>query len=177
MTPKIKVVRAFGHFIKKERYLLSVEANERSLTHRLAIYIEKEFPDFNVDCEYNRNGMEPKRLDSFKRQVDSDDIQGVTVYPDIIVHRRGPGNNLVVIEAKTSKNQQACQNNGNCHCDRCKLRAYKKDIGYQHAFFVIFPVGDDLQDYSENHIDKYLSEIDEDTAEPTPAADKVREYL
>jgi hypothetical protein len=105
--------------------------------------------------------MDPKRLDDFKRQVDSDDEKGVTVYPDIIVHHRGPeaGNNLIVIEAKTSENQQDCQNNHQCPCDYCKLRAYKANLGYQRAFFVIFPFGNDLEDYTDAELDDYIIEV------------------
>lgn len=40
-------------FYEKERYLLENNANERSLTHKLAEYLNLEFQDFDVDCEYN----------------------------------------------------------------------------------------------------------------------------
>jgi hypothetical protein len=156
-----KIINAYRHLLLRDRYLLEVKANERSITHRFAIHIEAEFPGYSVDCEYNRDGVNPKRLDKFRRQARSDDTKGVTVFPDIIVHRRGPGvgNNLVVIEAKASLNDQPCQKKPECHCDRCKLQAYKADLGYQHAFFVILPFGDDLKNYSELKLKDYVVEV------------------
>jgi hypothetical protein len=156
-----RILNAYRQFMAKDRYLLEVEANERSLTHRFAIHVEAEFPGFHVDCEYNRNGLHPKRLVDFKQPVDSDDEKGVTVFPDIIVHHRGPAveNNLIVIEAKASKNHQDCQNNNQCPCDFCKLRAYKANLGYQHAFFIIFPVDNDLENYSEAKLADYVVEV------------------
>jgi len=81
---RIKI--AYKNFIKKDQYLLEVDANERSITHRLAIYLEALFPEYDVDCEYNRNGIDPKILNDFKKKIDSDDTCGTTVYPDIIIH-------------------------------------------------------------------------------------------
>lgn len=45
---------------------------------------------YNVDCEYNRDGDDSKQIDGDK------------VYPDFIVHRRGSNeDNLLIIEFKT----------------------------------------------------------------------------
>lgn len=187
MEVKEKVKQAFRRFMAKDNYLLTVESNERSLTHRLAIYVEQEFPDYNVDCEFNRDGIDVKRLAKFrnKEKVEPDDTRGVSVFPDIIVHHRNTDNNFIVIEAKTSSNykKEACQKPkapgapNPCPCDRCKLEAYKMDLKYTHAFFVVFPVGDDLKNYSEGHADKYLIETLEDNAQPVAAANKVHAYL
>lgn len=160
---KNKIQNAFLQFIKHDRYLLEAKANERSLTHRLAIHVHAEFPDYHVDCEYNRDGHRPKRLNTFKRAVNSDDVKGVTVFPDIIVHQRGQGagHNLAVIEAKTSQNRLGCTYPAvnECPCDLCKLRAYKANLGYQYAFFVNFPFGDDLENYTEGKLNKYVIEV------------------
>ena len=32
---------------------LNNDASERSIVHRLAMYLQKLFPDYHVDCEYN----------------------------------------------------------------------------------------------------------------------------
>jgi hypothetical protein len=77
---------AFLEVFKNDSHLLEVGANERSITHRFAVYLERFFPEYHVDCEYNRNGIEAKRLKVFKKKIDSDDEDGVTVFPDIIVH-------------------------------------------------------------------------------------------
>ena len=159
MEIRNKILRAYLRLLKNDGYLLTSKANERSITHRLAIYIEDEFPDYNVDCEFNRKGLEPKKLDSFKKKVDTDDAKGVSVYPDIIVHHRGTADNLVVIEAKTSSNGEECQMPTPCACDRCKLRAYKADLRYRHAFYVIFPVDAELKGFVDARLEDYVVEI------------------
>lgn len=61
-----------------------------------------EFPDFDVDCEYNRDGVAPKKIGHLGLYPDDDDTEAETVFPDIIVHRRGTEQNYLVIEAKKS---------------------------------------------------------------------------
>jgi hypothetical protein len=159
MEVRNKLFRAYRQLLKNDGYLLTSTANERSITHRFAIYVEHEFPDFDVDCEFNREGLDSKRLESFRRNVPSDDTTGATVYPDVIVHHRGTANNFVVIEAKTTSNNEQCQEPGACRCDQCKLRAYKVDLGYTHAFFVIFQVGKNLKNLSNARLENYVVEI------------------
>ena len=40
---------------KNDEPLLMHNVNERSITHKLAEYLQKHLPEYNVDCEYNRN--------------------------------------------------------------------------------------------------------------------------
>ena len=64
------------------------------------------------------------------------DLDALTVYPDIIIHRRKiDEENLVVIEAKKS-------NNTDEEWDKVKLRFFKElPYSYQMALFVRFRVG------------------------------------
>jgi len=39
---------------EQDKYLLDNDLNERTITHKLATYLQEEFQEFNVDCEYNR---------------------------------------------------------------------------------------------------------------------------
>jgi len=160
MEVKEKMLRAYRQFLAKDVYLLKADANERSITHRFAVYVQDEFSDHNVDCEFNRQDFDhKKRLSSFKKMVESDDTKGVTVYPDIIVHHRGTSNNVAVIEAKKSSNAEECKGTQECGCDQCKLRAYKNDLGYRHAFFVIFPVDEELMNFSDEKLPDYVREV------------------
>lgn len=129
---KDKILNALEELIKNDYYLLIVEINERALTHRLAIYLGEYFPEYHVDCEYNRDGLHKKTLYRFKKRVEADDTGDTTVYPDIIIHKRGTSDNLVVIEAKKLGIPIGR--------DEKKLKAYKKDLGYRYAFLVTFPV-------------------------------------
>lgn len=128
-----------------DRYLLEHDVNEQSITHRLAIYLEDVFFNYNVDCEYNRYGDDPKRLKgkSFKKydklfkyeidrlikEIDTDKL----AKPDIILHKRGRNDqNLLVIEVKKS-------NSKDDNYDRLKLMIFTdKDYGlnYKYGLFI-----------------------------------------
>lgn len=71
---------------------------ERSIVFRFAHYFQNylerdySFENFNLDCEYNRNGESTKELPSFPRGT----------YPDVILHKRGKNtDNILVMEFKT----------------------------------------------------------------------------
>lgn len=142
-----KIINAYKLLLKNDSHLLIVDANERSITHKLAEYLQLEFPQYNVDCEYNRKGLGIKKLDSFKKNIKSDDTDATSVYPDIIIHHRGTENNLVVIEAKKLSNL------GN---DDEKLLAYKKDLKYKYAFAVKFFVGDNFSIYKDRDLNEFI---------------------
>ena len=94
----------------KDKYLIEIEmpetdlvehVGERAIVFRFGIYLQKElnqsiFKEYNLDCEYNRNGTDGKKLPSF--------INGV--YPDMIIHKRGSNDkNQTIIEFKGWWNQ------------------------------------------------------------------------
>ena len=49
VQPGTAVCSALERLIAKDSYLLLVDANERSLTHQLAVHLAKAFPDYDVD--------------------------------------------------------------------------------------------------------------------------------
>ncbi|WP_414828525.1 hypothetical protein [Alteromonas sp. H39] len=116
--------------IRADGDILVMDVNERTISHRLASYLEPHFQGWNVDCEYNRNHDDPKRLKIRRRNIQSDDTQATTVFPDIIVHHRGTNENFVVIEMKKTSSQES---DG---YDLAKLNAFKEQLGYQFAIFV-----------------------------------------
>ncbi len=92
---------------------------ERTIVFRFAYYmqglldLDEDYKNFNLDCEYNRNGIKEKKLPSFPNGT----------YPDIILHKRGRNDsNLLVIEVKTywNKNQSA---------DFLKMREFTDELG------------------------------------------------
>jgi hypothetical protein len=98
-------LRAMAVFFERERGLLEANANERSITHKIAEHLQRAFPDWHVDCEYNRLGYKVKRLPPVE-DTTTGDTEGRTIFPDIIVHRRGQKDNLLVIEVKKTTNTQ-----------------------------------------------------------------------
>ena len=57
-----KVVTALDEFYARETFLLEKDLGERTLTHRLAVHLEKQFPGWEVDCDYDRLGERTLRL-------------------------------------------------------------------------------------------------------------------
>ena len=98
--------KAKNEFLEKEKTIIKNDTNERTLTQRLAFYLELQlrknikYENYSVDCEYNRKKEDIKRL-KFGENTDKKEI-----YPDIIVHQRKIKNNLIAIEMKktTSRN-------------------------------------------------------------------------
>jgi len=131
---KIKI--AIKQLFCRDHKLLDIDVNERTITHRLAMYLQKQFPDWDVDCEYNRKGHDNvKRLNLPVDSTLSDCTEAVTVYPDIIVHHRTTEENLLVIEVKKSSSIIPKER------DLEKLRAYKSQLGYRYAVFLRFATG------------------------------------
>lgn len=147
---------AIETFRVNDNYLLINDVNERSITHRLAIYIENVFgKHFEVDCEYNKNCGHPserKTMDVLYsellryrdcdriRQMNFDDNEMVEryVYPDIVIHKRGENTkNLLIIEVKKSSSQE------NSDYDKLKLKAYTNQtsmngLHYKYGVFINF---------------------------------------
>jgi hypothetical protein len=111
-----KVVSALQEFYARETHLLEKDLGERTLTHRLAVHLEKQFAGWDVDCDYNRLGERTLRLPK-GTIVSTDDALGKSVYPDIVVHQREIPNNLLAIEVRKASNHQPPEH------DRHKLRA------------------------------------------------------
>src|SRR4051794_26196148 len=103
-----RVQQAIDEFNIQDAYLLEVNANERCIAARLALYLQHRFDSYQVDVEYNRAGSDPKRLGMSEDCANSRDDDGtVLIVPDIIVHRRGPnGPNLLGIEVKKSTDRR-----------------------------------------------------------------------
>ena len=137
---KNDLIKAIKEFLLREEFILENDLNERTLSHKLAEYLQKYFSDFNVDCEYNRmkgkNADSPfitKTLNLKEEDVKNSDTTGKTVYPDIIIHKRGNNkDNFLVIEVKKH------QNNKNKSFDLKKLKAYTKELEYEFGIYLEF---------------------------------------
>jgi hypothetical protein len=127
--------RALDQLIWHDHHLFDSDCSERSVTHQLAVYLAAEFPQYNVDCEYNRDGFDAKRLQLGEREakVASDELDAVTVFPDVVVHKRGTNeSNLLVVEVKKAASRADL-----AEYDILKLQAFKAELGYVHAAHVV----------------------------------------
>lgn len=132
-----KIISAVLKLYEKDKYLLDENVNERSISHRLAGYLQSEFKEWDVDCEYNRNVQGTdliKRLSCsylIGETASTSDLSAKTVYPDIIIHQRGTEDNLIVIEMKKNSSSTDLDNK-----DRRKLQSYIDELHYKYGLFL-----------------------------------------
>jgi hypothetical protein len=124
------MVRALRRLLDSDSLLLEIDVNERSITHRLALYLQECLPQLHVDCEYNRDGIDPKRIQHLGLYPDDEDTDAKTAFPDIIAHIRGTRENYLVIELKKTTNHTGMD------VDFAKLRGYKKNLNFMFALFI-----------------------------------------
>ena len=110
-----KVIGAIGEFYAHEAWLFEKDLGERTLTHRLAVHLERQFEGWEVDCDYNRLGERVLRL-PHGSIVSTDDDLGKSIFPDIVVHRRAVPENLLAVEVRKAINHQPVEH------DHHKLR-------------------------------------------------------
>jgi hypothetical protein len=91
------------------------------------MYLQAQLTNWHVDCEYNRDGIDPKRIRRLHLDPDDQDTEAKTVFPDVIVHRRKTTENYLVIEMKKTTSTVDRE------ADYAKLRGYKHDLEYQFA--------------------------------------------
>lgn len=107
------------------------DVNERAVSAALQSLIAPSFPDYIVNCEYNRmtdeNGIQiPKRI-----YLNPYNANPSLVYPDIIVHHQNDGDhNLLVIEIKMQ------WKNADRDTDLNKLRGYTSELNYSHGLYL-----------------------------------------
>src|SRR2546422_4734342 len=124
------LIRVIEELLKNDHKLLEVDVQERTISHQLASYMRPFFPDWHVDCEYNRKGLDPKTLKIPGRKQRKDG-SGSLVQPDIIVHHRTKiYDNFLVIEIKKSTNDSPDRD------DEDKLRAFLSELKYEHGLFL-----------------------------------------
>jgi len=149
-----KVLVALGEFYAGETFLFAKDLGERTLTHRLAVHLEKQFPGWQVDCDFDRLGERTLRL-PHGTIVSTDDHLAKSIYPDIVVHQREIPNNLLAIEVRKAANHQPPEH------DRRKLIALTDPhLWFAYAIGVYLVLGKNsavCDVYVAGVIDKHLS--------------------
>ncbi len=141
-----RVDRAISNLERQEATLFNPLGSERNIAQRFARWLEDEFPDWNIDCEYGQivNSVNHtaktkvvemllirQRNGGFRRLTSP---QRIKVVPDIIIHHRGRRENLVAIEIKTSNDFEEIE------FDKEKLRVYREyePLRYRYSLFIRF---------------------------------------
>jgi hypothetical protein len=123
---KKKIKKCIDEFYLNESVLLKRENYEVTISCKFSQYLFIEFPQFDVDCEYDKHINEEKRVEELNQNI----------RPDIIIHKRGiDDNNLVYIEIKTDHNRTTRNK------DYTKIKALTKQSGsykYRLGVFIDF---------------------------------------
>lgn len=117
------LAQALRRLLDNDQHLIAGDASKHSLTFRIGQYLQALLPDWQVDCAYT--------------------IDGHTFSPagpaDLVVHRRGTSDNLLVIEVKKSSDLRPIIN------ETRKLESFAKPpLRYRHAVLVIVTTDDSL---------------------------------
>lgn len=119
------IKKSLDDLYQNDEYLIKHRVAERDITSKFAHYFQNNMretiiADYDVDCEYNRDGYGMKNID------------GTLVYPDFILHKRGTNeSNLLIIEFKTWWNSDNRE-------DIEKLKAMMSDLyRYQYGYSII----------------------------------------
>lgn len=127
MDIKKNIRIALDLLFKNDAFLLKESVHERSIAHKLAEYLQQQFLDWHVDCEYNKHGISTKKLPR-----ECDDKHKGCVYPDINIHHRNADNNLIVFEIKPRKSDSVNE------CDHVKLVEFTKPDGDYQYYLGVF---------------------------------------
>lgn len=140
-TLQSNIAKAFDLVYKNDKFLIENGLCERCIMFRFAHYLANLYPDYDVDCEYNRHKDNVKKI-----------IEDKNIFPDIIIHKRGTDSgNFAVIELKNKAN---ISNDGRM-TDKAKLQALTKSnndgekdslYNYGYKFGLAIEVRENLQE-------------------------------
>lgn len=117
--------------------LIALGGHEQSVAHRIGVYLEAHFSGYAVDCEYNRQKHKTKA-----RPAETDSAAPKKMRPDIIVHVRNSGQNVLAVEMKANANEDSTD-------DLAKLKTLRADKTYLYkgiAFVRIHNAITEMQD-------------------------------
>ena len=138
---------------QKDIFLLKNDISERAISYKLAVYLNDKFDGYSVDCEYNGYAKadnnkkyimilrdKAESLSILRMSDGNDEVVKRYVYPDIIVHKRGESDNLLIIEVKKSTSRVG-NNFDKEKVQRYTSPEYENDLNYTFGAFVFFQTG------------------------------------
>ena len=73
-------------FVDEEIHILEIDINEATISSQIKSKLERTLSGWDVNCEYNRNASQVKRL--IYAVTPDGSVKERNVVPDIIVHQR-----------------------------------------------------------------------------------------
>ena len=160
-----KIESSVLRFVERDYKLLVSDANEDSISSKVAQQMETEFPEWDIDTQYNRfgTGIKTKLIKASKSKFLEYKQRGITpnfkisidelyrnpesapVFPDVIVHKRTEEfNNHLIMEVKKLNNPELF--NG---WDEWKIQFFMHTLNYSYGAHLILKSGDQYNDPSE----------------------------
>jgi len=136
----------------KDRELAYADPAERALVARIRDFLHEQYKGWSIDLEWNRREDVIKRLryDLSENELIAKDA----IVPDLIVHRIGKRENLLVVEVKKSTNK-------NFNGDIWKLRGMTEhagEYGYAVGLHLVIDVKTGTAPRSDVYVDAELDE-------------------
>lgn len=100
--PALAIVADAIGALLEDKDLAYANPSEQAIVGRLAVLLEGKFPGWSVNVEWNRRGDVAKRLNYPLHEEYP--AREAAIRPDLIVHRVGKRENLLVVEAKKAAN-------------------------------------------------------------------------
>ncbi|SFD72295.1 hypothetical protein [Spirosoma endophyticum] len=140
------LIDSIDELYRKDSDLITKNLHERTISHKLAVYLgDRIYPlCLNLDVDFEYNGDVENTANNYKKSLkflsdkltkinqkvkNDKEFQTLSVYPDIIVHKRRENeNNLLLIEIKKKYKGRLV----NDEFDRLKLRHYTSDSHENH---------------------------------------------
>ncbi|WP_291876647.1 hypothetical protein [Chryseobacterium sp.] len=138
--------QALRIMLENDKSLLERNLSERSIAHRLGVYLNETFPLFNIDCEYNGDvdseGL--RKILNIPREIMEElavrsinDNDTYNIFPDIIVHERETNErNHLVIEIKKTNSYQKLR-----EYDLIKLKEFTNQYRYNLGIYLELGTG------------------------------------
>ncbi len=153
---------SLNQVLERDYDLISLGGHEQAISHRLAVYLEPAFPEFQTDCEYNRCKHKSKRRHP---ETPGDNTQ---MRPDIIVHRRNSAMNVLAVEMKANAN-------GASATDLKKLKCLKAENNYLYKVTAFICIRNSLQEMKDGVLTAYIQWYDVEQSDNATGKDEIEE--
>ena len=103
MQATLSIFAAAVRAMLRDQDLAYADPAERALVDRIRDFLHAQYEGWSIDLEWNRREDVIKRL---RYDLSEDELIGKdAIVPDLIVHRVGKRENLLVVEVKKSSNK------------------------------------------------------------------------
>lgn len=156
MQATLSIFAAAVRAMLRDRELAYADPAERALVARIRDFLHGQYEGWSIDLEWNRREDVIKRL---RYDLSEEELIGKdAIVPDLIVHRVGKRDNLLVVEVKKTSNKDF-------DGDIWKLKGMTEQAG-QYGYLVGLHLVIDVKTGTAPRCDVYVdAQLDEELTE------------